>query len=173
MSERNAHCFITHLMTYASGIGPILAALLTAGCHDSIPTTPDVIPGAAQGPAKIEFIRASPQPGAIVTGCGDTVRGCAGELTIWVRLLSRAGGPVSSVTASLHGQSKIACLAATAPPVTLRGNSYTEVQLRFTASDSNLLCATPWNAVNLAVVSNGTIDTAGRQEFGIRYRFEQ
>jgi hypothetical protein len=76
-----------------------------------------VIAAAAEGPATIEFIRANPPSGSIVTGCGGAILGCAGELTVWVRLLSRAGGPVSSVTASLHGQSKIACLAATAPPV--------------------------------------------------------
>jgi hypothetical protein len=151
----------------------ILATLCAVACHDSIPTTPDVSAGAAQGPTTIEFVRASPEPGSTVTGCGSSVRGCAGQLTVWVRMLNQVGGSVDSITASLHGQSKIACLLATAPPVTLRVNSYSEVLLRFTVADSNQLCATPWNAVNLAVVSNGTISTLGRREFAVRYRFEQ
>ena len=150
-----------------------MTALFTVACHDSIPTTPDVVAGDAQGRTTIDFIRAAPVPGSIFSGCGSAVGGCAGQLTIWVRLFSRADGPVSSVTASLHGESKNACLLATAPPVTVRANSDTEVQLRFTVPDSSPLCATPWNALNLAVIANGTTDTAGRREFGIRYRFER
>ena len=155
------------------GLAIIVMAVLAASCSKATPTTPDVPPGPNEGPTTVEFVRASPSPGSILTGCGTSVAGCVGQVTVFVRLLNHVGGHINLVTASLHGESKIACLTATAPPVDVRPDSYSDVQLRFTTSDSNALCATPWNVVTMAVVVNGSVETLGRQEFGIRYRFER
>lgn len=167
--ERGRHVFNPRLTAIA-------VAIAAAACQEPVtgPTPSPVAVGAAEGAAVIEFVRATPEPGSTLINCGADLRGCLGQVTITVRLLSRVDGRVSMVTGTLHGDSKVACLSATSPPAVLRANSYSEVQFRFTAVDAIPPCAAPWNASNLAVLSYGTsVLTTGRQEFGIHYRFER
>jgi hypothetical protein len=154
-----------------------LTVVMTSVClmscrHPAEPTMVDPsapVAGARTGPVTIEFISSTPAPGSTVAGCGPVIAGCAGKLRLSLRLRSTSAGPVLWTAATLHGANRQACLSAAGDGFTLAANSTTTLDLQFDQFDAG--CALPFEVLNLAVVLEGPVQTASRQEFGVRYRF--
>ena len=158
-----------------------LTLILLAGCGGEpplVPTVPDapatpdprllVLPGRATGPTTIAFVSADPGPGAALAGCGPDATGCRGRVRMVLRLAPSGTGPVLIVRAFLHATSKRACLLASTGPLALRAGEATTVEVVFDDSDA---CATPFEIATMAVVVEGTIEVASRQEWSIHYSF--
>ena len=131
------------------------------------PTAP--IAGPHTGPVGIEYVSANASPGSTIGGCGQTIEGCAGRLRLSFRLRAAAAGPVLRTAATLHGANKVACLSAAGGPFSLAANSTVTLELVF--DQFNAGCALPFDATDMGVNVEGTIEVASRQEFSIRYRF--
>jgi hypothetical protein len=155
----------------------VLAALACASCGGGderptpLPTPPDpalgVTPTAATGPTQITFLASSPAPGSTTTGCGPSVEGCRGQLTMTFRLLSPAGGPVLRFAAFLHSRQLTACLSTTTTgSFDLQPGQPREIQVVFDRADA---CATPVDLVTMDATAEGVVTIASRQEWGLRY----
>lgn len=157
--------------------GVLAALLLASQLACDRPTTPTPVTsdpnlpvaGARTGPVAIDFSAANLAPGSTVAGCGPTIAGCAGKLRISFRLRSSSAGPVLFTGATLHGANKIACLTASGGGFSLAANAIVTLDLVF--DQFNSVCAVPFDATNMAVAIEGTVEVASRQEFEIKYRF--
>lgn len=163
-------------MRFVSKCALILAALACASCGGGdqrptpLPTPPDpalgVTPTVTTGPTQITFVSSSPAPGSTTTGCGPSVEGCRGRLTMTFRLLSAAGGPVLRFTAFLHSRQLTACLTATTGSFDLQPGQPREVQVVFDRADA---CATPVDLVTMDATAEGVVTIESRQVWGLRY----
>jgi hypothetical protein len=155
------------------GLTVALTSVWLVSCRQPTEPTPvdpnAPVAGARSGPVSIEFIASNPAPGSTVSGCGAVIAGCAGKLRLSVRLRSTSAGPVLWSRATLHGANRQACLSAVGEGFTLAANSTTSIDLRFDQFDPG--CALPFDALDLAVLLEGPVQTASRQEFAVRYRF--
>jgi hypothetical protein len=112
-------------------------------------------------------VRADPAAGSVIVGCGTRIAGCTGRVVMTFSLTSSTGGPVLYVRASLHSISSQACLIGATSGFQLpAGESL--VQVSFDQSDD---CRTPVDVRNMALVVEGPIEVASRQEWGITYTF--
>jgi hypothetical protein len=153
----------------------VAAVACLSSCEQ--PTAPTSLPigpkapiaGAHTGPVAIDYAAANIVPGSTIAGCGQTIAGCAGRLQLSFRLRSAAAGPVLWTGATLHGANKMACLSAVGEAFSLAANSIVMLDLSF--DQFNPACALPFDATDMAVTIEGTIEVASRQEFAIRYRF--
>jgi hypothetical protein len=136
------------------------------------PAAPDPnapVAGARTGQVAIDYVAANVVPGSTVAGCGPTIAGCAGRLRLSFKLRSTGAGTVLFSAATLHGANKTACLSAVGTGFALAANATVLVDLVF--DQFNASCALPFDAMNMAVTVEGTVEVASRQEFEIRYRF--
>lgn len=145
------------------GVGPS-----PNGSPSPVPSPIDVTPGQATGPTRITFAGAEPPPGATVSGCGGSIDGCRGRVTIRLDLQSPSGGPVLYVRVFLHSTSLRACLIGRTGPLTLRPGAMERVDVVLDEADD---CRTPVDIRTMAAVVEGTVEVASRQEWGIRYTF--
>jgi len=83
-------------------------------------------------------------------------------------LRSASGGPVLWVSGFLHATNLIACLSARTGFLELRPGEPALVELVFDRADR---CATPVTIATMAVVVEGPVETASRQEWALRYTF--
>jgi hypothetical protein len=129
----------------------------------------DVTPGQSTGPTRITFAGADPPPGSAVGGCGPSISGCRGRVTIRLALLSPGGGPILYTRVFLHdGATLRACLIGQSGPRTLRAGVTETVEVVLDDADD---CRTPVDIRTMAAVVEGTIEVASRQDWGIRYTF--
>ena len=132
------------------------------------PSPPPVAPGASSGPTRIVFVGASPEPGSTLTGCGASIGGCEGRLRMSLDLFPSGTGPVLGSVAFLHATNKRACLIARGGPFALQAGQQRRLDVVFDESDA---CGTPVDIATMAVVVEGTIEVASRQEWAVRYLF--
>jgi hypothetical protein len=62
-----------------------------------------------------------------------------------------------------------ACLSGETGGFPLRAGEAQTIEVAFDRSDA---CATPFEAAHLAVVVEGTVEVASRQEWSVRYSFQ-
>ncbi len=129
------------------------------------------IPGASTGPTAITFLGAEPPPGSTIVGCGPTLDGCPQQVRMRFRLLSPSTGTVLWVVGFLHGTNIAACLSARAEGFTLEAQQPREVELVFDTPDLDA-CAPPATIAHLAVVIEGTVEVASRQEWAVVYQLD-
>ena len=158
----------------------LLAATLVIGCGGGSPAgprppgptptpAPDIVPGVATGPTRIAYLGAEPPPGARVTGCGAEGAGCAGRVRMTFELTPRATGHVLWVASFLHARSSRACYLGRTDGFELAAGQTRAVEIVFADWDA---CATPFEVATMAVVVEGTVEVASRQEWAVRYAFE-
>jgi hypothetical protein len=137
--------------------------------------TPDprtiAIPGASTGPTTITFLEAEPALGSTIGGCGPSLDGCPQSVRMRFRLLSPSAGPVLWVVGFLHGTNIAACFRGRAEGFTLEASQPQEVELLFDTPDLDA-CAPPATIAHLAVVVEGTVEVASRQEWAVWYQLE-
>lgn len=146
-------------------------SLWLAGCggHES-PTAPTpaapVVPGASSGNVRIQFSDATPAPGSTVSGCGTDVAGCTNRIAMRFRLVPPQSGPVLFVRAFLHASNRQACLFTESGPFTLTAGQPRDLDIVFDRADR---CGVPLTIETMAVVVEGTVEVASRQEWTIAY----
>jgi hypothetical protein len=151
---------------------PSVLAAWAFGCgHESptVPTDPNrqVTPIETSGPVRITFVRASVPPGSTISGCGPTVAGCAGRLTISLLLSPPADGPVLYVRVYLHSMRNLqACLYGQAPPFEVRAGQAVAVDVVLDQFDA---CGVPDTFATMDAVVGGPIQIESRQAWSIRY----
>lgn len=155
-----------------------IAALVLWGCGGSpavgpTPTPsptpgglPGVVIGARTGVTRITFAGATPLPGATLTGCGATARGCAGRITVRLDLLSATGGPVIGAVFFLHDSNMRACLIGRAGAFELAPGTTRRVDVVLDQSDE---CGTPTDIRTADASIEGPNGIAARQEWGVVY----
>jgi hypothetical protein len=134
-----------------------LVAAMAAGCNG------DVVK-----PTAITYLSGTVAPGGTISGCGAQIAGCAGRLAITVRLTGTATGTALYVGGSLHATNKRGCLLARAPGFLLEAGVPRDVTLTFDQADA---CEVPLDIANLAVVVEGVVQVASRQEWAVSYAF--
>lgn len=157
------------------------AALLVGGCGgERTPAAPpaptpaptpgpgDVVPGLRTGPTEIAFMAADPPPGSAVAGCGPDASGCRGRIRMRFRLLSATGGPVLDAIGFLHATTKVACYQGATGRLDLQPGVPREVLIVFDQADP-AACGMPATIADMKVVLSAPVQTAGLQEWGIRY----
>jgi hypothetical protein len=171
-----------------------MASLLAAGalvgslgCGDSsvsspTPTTPSEPPavpevagavrGASEGETTVWLLDADPLPGTTLSGCGPGVSGCEDRIRLTFRLRSAVGGPTLGLRAYLHSDRAAACLRATHPSVVLAPGASQDVELTFQGADTQEVCPTPLELTHLAVMVEGPVQIAARQEWSLHYRLD-
>jgi hypothetical protein len=156
-----------------AGLSMLCAALL-AGCGDvrspvapSEPRSTAPVPSAHTGPIGILFLGAAPSPGDIVSGCGPSIDGCRGRVTMRFLLRAPAAGPVLAVRSFLHATNLKACLSAESGPFYVDRGEH-EVALVFDRAGE---CGVPLTIEHLAVVVEGPAEIASRQEWSVLYTF--
>jgi hypothetical protein len=77
-------------------------------------------------------------------------------------------GFVLGLRAFLHATDQRGCLFASSQAFQLQAGQPTIVSVTFDRSDR---CPTPVTITNMAVVVEGTVEVASRQEWGLRYTF--
>jgi hypothetical protein len=130
--------------------------------------TDAVVPGPSSGPTRITFAGAEPPPGATVGGCGASIVGCRGRVTIRLALQPSSGGPVLYVRVFLHSLSQQACLIGQTGPLVLQAGTTESVEVLLDQADE---CRTPVDIRTMAAVVEGTVEVASRQQWGITYTF--
>lgn len=146
-----------------------LLSLASCGGDDSptSPTPPPApAPGVGSGPTTITFVEATPVPGSTLSGCGPQVAGCVNRLRVRVDLHPSQSGPVLYAKAFLHADTKRACLSASTGPMTIAAGQVRPLELVFDQAED---CGVPLTIATLAVVVEGTIEVASRQEWSIAY----
>ena len=131
---------------------------------------PPAAPSAHSGPVTITLLEATPAPGSTVTGCGAQIAGCVNRVRMRFVLSPPASGPVLHVVAYLHATNKVACLSALTGPFELQQGQSRSVELVFDRADN---CGVPVTISTMAVVVEGTVEVASRQEWTIGYLFER
>jgi hypothetical protein len=127
------------------------------------------VAGAHTGQVAIEYVAGTASPGSTIAGCGATIAGCAGRLRLSFRLRATAAGTVLFTSATLHGENRIACLSASGDGFALAAGAVATIDVVF--DQANGVCPLPFDATNMAVNLEGTVEVASRQEYAIRYRF--
>jgi len=139
----------------------------------TVAPTPDpgttAVPGASTGPTAITLLAAQPPPGATIGGCGPSLDGCPERVRMRFRLLSPTAGPVLWVVGFLHGSNRLACLSGRVDGFALGANDPREVEIAFDTPDLDA-CTPPVTIANLAVVVEGTVEVASRQEWAVVYQ---
>ena len=74
------------------------------------------------------------------------------------------------VAAFLHATNRIACLSSRTGPMTLTAGQSRPIELVFDQSDT---CGVPLTIATMAVVVEGTVEVASRQEWTVAYTFSQ
>lgn len=159
-----------------------MTVLLMWGCEASLPAgptptasptpsptpggLPGVVTGARTGVTQITLANALPLPGATITGCGVTVAGCAGRITVSLDLLSPTGGPVIGGVFFLHNSGLRACLAGRLGAFELVAGIRRRVDVVLDPSDE---CTTPVDIRTAAAAVEGPNGIAARQEWGVAY----
>lgn len=123
----------------------------------------------ASGPVRITFVRASAQPGSIISGCGPMIAGCVGRLVISLLLSPPSDGPVLYVRVYLHSmRNGQACLWGQTVPFTVRGGQPVGVDVTLDQSDA---CGTPESFATMDAVVVGPVQIDARQAWNIHYTF--
>ena len=86
-------------------------------------------------------------------------------------LVSPNAGPVLWVVGFLHGSNRAACFSGRVEGFALEAGLVTEVEIAFDTPDLDA-CAPPVAIENLAVVVEGTVEVASRQEWSVSYCFD-
>lgn len=149
----------------------VVSSFWLAGCGDhESPTTPTPVPpvvaGASSGNVLIQFSDATPVPGSTVTGCGTEAAGCVNRIAMRFRLAPTQSGPVLYVRAFLHASNRVACLSAETGPFTLTAGQPRDLEVVFDRADR---CGVPLTIETMAVVVEGTVEVASRQEWTLSY----
>lgn len=151
----------------------IVCTAMLSGCDARSPVVPTppspapVTPTTHTGPVAIEFRDATPPPGDTVTGCGADLTGCAGRVRMQFTLRAPVAGPALYVRGTLHATNLLACLSADTGPLHLvRGDQ--QIVMVF---DSTGVCRAPFTVEHLAVVVEGPVEVASRQEWSLSYTF--
>jgi hypothetical protein len=126
--------------------------------------------GASTGPTLITLVSAAPMPGANVAGCGAHAAGCAGRIRMAFRLSPTGTGPVLYCVGFLHAADKTGCLQGRTGPLSLHAGESQTIEVVFDQVDASDRCRTPLDLTDLALVVEGTVEVASRQEWGLRYR---
>jgi hypothetical protein len=129
---------------------------------------PPIVAGARTGPTTIAFVEAAPAPGSTIAGCGPRVAGCVNRVRMQFSLAPSQTGAVLYVAAFLHASNKIACLSARSGPLQLTAGQSRPVELVFDQADN---CGVPLTIATMAVVVEGTVEVASRQEWALAYTF--
>lgn len=161
----------------------LLGAL--ASCSPSQATAPAPVPsataspppsgvrvGSSSGPTTIAYLSAAPEPGATLSGCGDHGEGCAGRIRIAFRLTPTRTGSVLFVVGFLHAADKTACLEGRLGGFELRAGEPRTVEVAFGPVGDAGRCRTALDLTDLALVVEGTVEVASRQEWSLRYRLD-
>ncbi len=155
-----------------------LVSLLISGCGSSpsagpTPTPsptpaglPGVVIGARTGLTQITLTDATPLPGATLTGCGATAKGCAGRITVSLDLLSPTGGPVIGGVFFLHSSNMRACLMGRVGAFDLAPGTKRRIDIVLDQADE---CATPTDIRTADASIEGPNGIAARQEWGVVY----
>jgi hypothetical protein len=174
----------------AEMLRPFLAALILAaciaGCHSDVPDPvapsgdgdassgtggtlpPGMTAGQGTGPVAIAYLAGTVAPNGTVSGCGSEVSGCAGRVALTFRLKGPSSGTVLFVRGFLHATNKQACLIGQVPGFQLEAGLARDVTLTF---DQPQGCQVPLDIANLAVVVEGVVQVASRQEWAVTYAF--
>jgi len=159
----------------AAAILAVVAAETTACSASALPSTPSppidstqlVMPLDATGPIRVSFVRASILPGSTIAGCGPTVAGCAGRLTITLQLQPPSDGPVLYARVYLHSmRNLVACLYGQTAPFTVRGGQTATIDVTLDQFDA---CGTPDTMATMDAVVVGPVEVDSRQAWSIRY----
>ena len=164
------HVFLARAIALAAAV-----ALLAPGCGNersptspSPPSPPPIVAGIRSGPVVIAFVDATPVPGSTIAGCGGLIAGCANRLRMQFTLAPAQSGSVLYVAAFLHATNKIACLSALTGPMELVAGQSRPVEIVFDRADA---CGVPLTIASMAVVVEGTVQVASRQEWTVAYTF--
>jgi hypothetical protein len=87
---------------------------------------------------------------------------------MYFSLTPSQSGSVLWVVGFLHATNKVACLSAMTGPMELVAGQARAVELVFDRSDD---CAVPLTIATMAVVVEGTVQVASRQEWTVSYGF--
>lgn len=169
-------------MRWSRVLAPVVAiALPLAACSSDSSSRSPTAPSARQpaqtsqptalehtGPVAIEFVDATPAPGATVTGCGTSMAGCVNRVVMRFSLRAPQPGPVLNVHAFLHATNLQACLLTSTGPFTLTGGEARQLALVFDHSDA---CPVPLTIATLAVVVEGPVEVASRRTWRVSYTF--
>jgi hypothetical protein len=124
--------------------------------------------GRATGPVTIAYLTGTVAPNGTVSDCGSEVSGCAGRLALTFRLKGPFSGTILFVRGFLHATNKQACLIGQVPGFQLEAGLVRDVTLTF---DQPQGCQIPFDIANLAVVVEGVVQVASRQEWAVSYAF--
>jgi hypothetical protein len=114
----------------------------------------------------IQFRDATPAPGSTLAGCGAQGSACINRITMRVRLVPAQSGPVLYVAGFLHASNKQACLSTRTGPFALAAGEPRDLEVVF---DQSAGCGVPLTIETMALVVEGTVEVASRQEWTIRY----
>ena len=169
---------ITRRLANAAVLSATLLAISCGGETVSNPARPEppdrpvwsVVAGKSSGPVTIQFAGANITPGSTISGCGPQIAGCAGSVQMEFRLTPTASGPVLWAIAWLHATNQQACLIGTVPAFDLVAGQPRNIVITFDQFDA---CGVPLTIANMALVVEGTVQVASRQEWSINYTFTQ
>ncbi|MCL4848638.1 MAG: hypothetical protein KJ066_18990 [Acidobacteria bacterium] len=129
---------------------------------------PQATPLEQSGPVAIEFLDATPAPGAAIAGCGSSMAGCVNRVVMRFSLRAQEPGPVLNVHAFLHATNLQACLLTSTGPFPLARGEARELALVFDRADA---CPVPLTIATLAVVVEGPVQVASRRTWRVTYTF--
>jgi len=167
---------------WSRALAPVVAiALPLAACSSDSSSRSPTAPSARQpaqtsqptpleqsGPVAIEFLDATPAPGATIAGCGSTMAGCVNRVVMRFSLRAQEPGPVLAVHAFLHATNLQACLLTTTGPFTLDRRETRQLALVFDRSDT---CGVPLTIATMALVVEGPVQVASRRTWRVTYTF--
>jgi len=153
----------------------LMAALCGGSCQNEAPEAPTPpgstlpTPGTGSGLVRIQFLSATPEPGATVAGCGDQIAGCVGRIRMRFRLTPAATGSALFTRGWLFAAANLrACLSFEGGPLLLTAGASQDIDVSFDRADQ---CSVPIEINNMAFVIEGTVQVSSRQEWSVRYAF--
>lgn len=153
------------VLAACGGEAPSTASRLGLG---SRPERSGVVPGAASGATRIDFVSADPAPGTALSGCGPDASGCPGRLRMVFRVTPSVTATAARFVATLRADSERPCFRAATGPLPLRAGVGASIQV---VLDPSGACATPFAVTRLAADLEGDRPVAAHQEWAIGYAF--